>query len=688
MTQKPSPEDQERAAQLRRELEDHNYRYYVLAKPTISDQQYDTLLKELEALEETYPELVTDDSPTQRVGEKLTEGFHTIRHPVPMLSIDNTYEPDELRAFDERTRKLLDYTADQPLAYCVEPKIDGVAITLMYEHGKLAYAATRGDGAHGDDITRNARTIRSIPLMLRDGKHTSGDALKGRLEIRGEVFMKRDDFERFNEERQKAGGEKLQNPRNTTAGSLKQIDPKLVAERPLTAYFYTIGQTEVSLPETQFEMLEYFKTLGIPVNPQHQKLGDISEVLQYVDEWEEKRKELPYDTDGLVIKINDRTVWEELGTRSKSPRWLVAYKFGAEQAVTQLKDVTFQVGRTGTVTPVAELEPVFLAGTTVKRATLHNADEIERLGLHYDDRVVIEKGGDIIPKVVEVQKESRSESAKPVLFAKTCPSCGSELVQVEGEVAIRCVNISCPAQVQERLRYFAARKSMDIDGMGDVLVKQLLEAELVSDIADLYTLTIEQLQSLERMGEKSAQNVVDSLQISKTKPLWRLLAGMGIPLVGESASKLLAQRFETLDDLMKADQETLEALDGIGDIMAASIVNFFQSSSNQELINRLKEAGLQPSNPDFSPGGDDDASGVFAGKKFVITGTLEKYSRDEAKRLIEQAGGKVSSSVSKNTDVLLAGEKAGSKRDKAEKLGVPIMSEAEFLDQLDAASSA
>ena len=682
-----------RAAELREEITRHDHAYYTLGQPTISDQLYDNLMKELEALEAGHPHLRTPDSPTQRVSGKPLEGFATIVHPVPMLSIDNTYNALELREFDERVKKLLKLPGQHPVAYSVEPKIDGVAVALMYEGGVLRYAATRGDGEKGDDITANVRTIRQVPLRLCGPAAAAFAATPAgaRLELRGEIFMDRPGFDRMNEAREAAGEPRFQNPRNATAGSLKQLDPALVASRPLRCFIYSVGLAEVPLPPTQTELLEFLEHSGVPVNALRTRCADIDAVLAEVERFEQARHALEFDTDGLVIKLDDRTAWPKLGTRSKSARWLVAYKYGAEQAETTLRDVSFQVGRTGAVTPVAELEPVFLAGTTVKRASLHNRDEIERLDIMIGDRVIVEKSGEIIPKVISRADGERPASARAIAFPTHCPSCGSELTRLPGEVAIRCVNPACPAQTVERVRYFAARGAMDIEGVGEVLARQLYEAGLVRDVADLYMLTLEQLSNLERMGEKSARNVLEGIEASRRRALWRLLTGLGIPMVGEKAAKTLAGHFATLDDVMAASREALVAIDGIGEIMADSIVGAFAAESMQRLIGRLRESGVAPENPDFERRRELEArraeglqaAGPFAGRTVVLTGSMSTMTRDEAKAAIEARGGTVASSVSKKTHLVVAGEAAGSKLAKARELGIEVINEEEFRRRLE-----
>lgn len=669
----------ERIRFLRAEIERHNKLYYETAFPEISDREFDALLEELSKLEEAHPDLITADSPTQKVGETtMPDLFQEIRHEVPMMSISNTYNPGELRDFDGRVRRLLDITGD--VEYVVELKIDGVAVSLRYEDGKLVYGLTRGNGEFGEAITQNLKEIKDIPKTLPKKFSPAG----GLLEVRGEVYMQTADFEQLNELLPEE--ERFANPRNLTAGSLKQKDSSVTASRPLRMFAYALGATNLEVPETHSEFLGWLKEAGFVVNDQYRIAKNIDEVLEIVTEWEERRKALPYPTDGLVVKVNRRRYWEIMGTTSKSPRYMTAYKFSAEQAITVLEDISCQVGRLGTITPVAHLAPVFLAGSTISRATLHNADELERLGVMIGDRVVIEKAGDIIPKVVRVQESLRTGDEKPYVFPTTCPACHDPLARSELEVAVRCENISCPAQVHERLVHFAARAAMDIEGLGDVLVRQLRENNLVNSISDLYRLQQEQLAVLERMGAKSAQNVIDELEKSKKRPLHHFLFGLGIPHVGATAAKLLARHFRTVEDLMNAKAEDLQQIEGIGGIMAESITEFFANETNRALLGELRELGLEAPNSLYKEKGAQ-AEGAFAGKTFVFTGTLPTLSRDQAKELAEAAGAKASGSVSKKTDYVVAGEEAGSKLDKALQLGVTVLTEAEFLDLLEKGNS-
>jgi DNA ligase (NAD+) len=667
-----------RAAWLRAEIERHNRLYYVEARPEISDREYDLLVQELAALEQRFPELRTPESPTQRIGDRPVEGLEQVVHEVPMLSISNAYSQEELREFDARIKRLLG-TADA-IEYVVELKIDGVAATLMYERGELAYAATRGDGVRGEIITHNVRTIRDVPLRIR----ARGVEVPPRLEVRGEVYMEKQDFERINAGIVAAGGEGFANPRNLTAGTLKLLDPSIAAQRPMHMFHYAIGVCDGPVPATHAEVLRWLDKLGFRVNPHWSLCRSIEEVIEKTIEWEPRRDSLPYGTDGLVVKVNRRDWWERLGTTAKSPRYMIAYKFSAEQAVTRLLDIQCQVGRTGAVTPVAILEPVFLAGSTISRATLHNADEIERLDARIGDQVVIEKAGDIIPKVVRVLTSLRTGRERKFVFPDKCPECGAPLARSEYEVAIRCINASCPGQLRERILHYASRDAMDIEGLGDVLVNQLVEKQLVNDLADLYSLTVDQLAGLERMGRKSAENVVREIDESRDRPLHNFLFGLGIRYVGAATARLLAQHFQDLDAIQRASKEELAGVEGVGDVVAESIYQFFRSERNQQLLERLRAAGVRARNVLWRPpaAGPQQPTGIFAGKTVVLTGTLASMTRDEARREIEARGGKVTDSVSSKTSLVVVGAEPGSKLQKAQALGVPIADEEQFLRML------
>lgn len=666
-------------AQLREQIRHHDRLYYQEARTEISDQDYDTLFRRLQDLEAEHPDLVTPDSPTQRVGGEPIEGFVTVRHAVPMVSIANTYSEEEIREFDGRVHRGLDLEEDIFVDYYVEPKIDGVAVALIYERGELVRGVTRGDGTQGDEVTHNVKTIRSVPLALdENGNGNTFDV----IEIRGEVYMDRPGFNKFNEARAEAGEEPFANPRNATAGSLKLLDPSLVRKRPLHFFAHSIGLLEGGRLATHTEMVELFRALGFATVPGGKLCHGIEEVIAHCEDYQAERAGLDYDIDGMVIKINDMPSRETLGMRSRSPRWAVAYKYAAEQAVTRLLDITLQVGRTGAVTPVANLEPVLLAGTTVARATLHNEDEIRRKDLHIGDRVVIEKGGDIIPKVVQALVDQRTGDERPFTMPAHCPSCGSDLVRLQDEVVVRCENIACPAQFKRRLAHFSQRHAMDIEGLGEALINQITDAGLVRKLSDLYHLEAAQVEQLERMGKKSAENLITNIEQSKSQTLDRLLFGLGIRHVGEVAARILARQVEGLWELAEMDTESLAAIDEIGEIMADSIYQFFHEEANLEELKRLEAAGLNFAGLPSEAPPPAEGETPFAGKTVVLTGTLGNYTRDEASALIESLGGKTSGSVSKKTDYVLAGEKAGSKLAKAEKLGVPVIDEEEFTRML------
>ncbi len=657
---------------LREEINQHDYRYYVLNQPTISDQEYDNLLRELQELEAHHPEWVTVDSPTQRVGGEPLEGFSQVRHPELMLSLSNTYSPDELREFDRRVR---DGTEGQPVRYVMELKYDGVAVRLHYENGVLVLGATRGNGETGDDITSNLKTIRQIPLHLQP----PGETLPT-LDIRGEVYLPVEEFQRLNRERREAEEPEFANPRNATAGSLKQLDPKVVAARPLKIFCYDVHYPDIwNHPEhrSHWNGLQLLETLGLPVNPQRERVDSIADAIEVCRNWENMRDALPYQVDGVVIKVDDLGQRRQLGATARSPRWATAYKFAAEQARTKLHGITLQVGRTGVITPVAELEPVFLAGSTIKRATLHNEDEIARLDVRVGDTVIIEKGGDVIPKVSQVVLEERPKDAKVFVMTNSCPVCNTTLVKDEGEVQSRCPNYECPVQVQRRIEHYASRGAMDIEGLGTQVVKQLLDAGLIRNAADLYDLEVAGVAELERQAETSAENLVKGIQQSKEQPLFRLIFAIGIRYVGIGAARILAKRFGSIEALSKATQEELEAIDEVGPRIAQSIVDYFAHKDNQELIARLKAAGVNVRDRET-----EAAPQHLAGKTFVVTGTLVSLSRDQVKEKILEHGGKVSGSVSKKTDYVVVGENPGSKFTKAQELGVRTINEEELLGLL------
>ena len=668
--------DQERIYKLREEIRAHDHRYYVLNEPSISDSEYDRLMEELIALEQAHPEAITPDSPTQRVGGKPTGTFPAVQHEVPMLSLGNTYSPDDLEEFEKRLKHLL---PDAEVEYVTELKFDGIAVSLIYRDGRLVRGATRGDGLQGDDITNNLRTIRSIPLQLFSGKD-----LPRNIEARGEVFMTKAGFEKLNREQQRREEKTFANPRNATAGSLKQQDPSVVASRPLefTAYYLRIpdggGVAKYGL-ESHSECMHMLRKLGLPVNRRSAVRKSLWEVMDFCNEWEEKREEVPFEIDGVVIKVNSLEQQTRLGSTSKSPRWAIAYKFKAKQATTLLREIHLQVGRSGTVTPVAVLDPVFLAGSTISRATLHNEDEIRRKDIREGDTVLVEKGGDVIPKIVQVVDEKRPPHLKPFRMPKACPVCGSELARSEGESALRCENIACPAQIHRRIEHFASRGAMDIEGLGEMLVHQLVETQKVTDFGDLYRLKKNDLESLERMGEKSAENLLIALQESRKRPIDRVIYALGIRYVGSGAAVLLADRFGSIDSLMEADKGTLESIEGIGPTIAESVVQFFKLTHNRRVLKKLRVAGVRMEETRTR------RRGIFDGQSFVLTGALSAFTRDGATQLIESQGGKVTESVSRQTDYVLVGENPGSKYRKALDLGVEIIDEDTFVGMLEKA---
>lgn len=654
--------------ELRQKIDEHNYNYHVLDAPKISDAEFDALLRRLEEMEREFPDLITPDSPTQRVGGQPREGFGSVTHRLPMLSLDNALNIDDLRHFVRRARNLV---PEADMEFVVELKVDGLAVSLQYEEGIFVRGATRGDGETGEDITSNLRTVRSIPLRLRQPVT---------LEARGEVFMPRSSFLKLNEEREAGGLPLFANPRNAAAGSLRQLDPKVAAARNLDMVTYGIGFSPEVNPPTHYEALVFLKNLGLKINQNIAILREPGDVISYCESWREKRYNLPYDIDGLVIKINDLSLQERLGTTAKSPRWAIAYKFPAEQAVTTVLDITVQVGRIGTLTPIAELSPVKLAGTVVKRASLHNEDILREKDVRIGDHVIVQKAGDIIPEVVEVVKDNRTGDEQPFEMPKACPACGSVVNRLPGEVALRCFNPTCPAQVLEQIAHFASRGAMDIDGMGPAVVEQLLRVGLIFDAADIYSLPEkkEQLLALERKAEKSVENLLAAIEKSKKQPLWRLIYGLGIRFVGDRTARLLAEHFGSMDLIMQATVLELETVPEVGPKIAESVTAFFALDSTRDLLARLQRAGLT-----FSQDQEDTKSKPLAGKTFVLTGSLPTYSRDEAASLIEEAGGRVTGSVSKKTDYVVAGENAGSKLDKAVKLEVPVLDEAALRELLE-----
>jgi DNA ligase (NAD+) len=681
-----------RHAQLVEEIRRHDYAYYVLAQPAISDREYDRLYHELLDLEQQHPQLATPDSPTQRVGGQPLKEFKQVQHRLPMLSLDNTYSQEDVREFVNRVQKLL---PNEKLDWIVEPKIDGLAINLRYEQGVFTCGSTRGDGTTGDDITANLKTIRSIPVRLHrsagappaasnSSDADRRDACPTLLEVRGEVYLTKAGFAKLNAEREAAGEEEFANPRNAAAGSLKQLDPRIVARRPLDIVLYGLGQVEGApyQPRQQDAMLAWLKSFGFKTPGRIWHCRSADELVAAIEELDRVRRSFAYETDGAVIKLNSFAQREIAGFTSKAPRWSIAYKYAAEQAETPLKAITVQVGRTGALTPVAELEPVFLAGSTISRATLHNEDYIRQKDIRIGDTVKIEKAGEVIPAVVDVVLARRTGKEVAFRFPTQCPECGSKIARapgiVEGDEGVvwRCLNPDCPAQVRGRIEHWCARGAMDIEGGGEVLVRQLVQAGLVRDVADLYSLKLAEVAGLERMGEKSARNFLDGVEASKQRDLWRLLFGLGILHVGAGVAKALGRAFATLDDVFAASVDQLTECEDVGEVIARSIVQWHGDSRNWKLIERLRQAGLNFKSALYQP---KSKAGPLAGKTFVLTGTLPNLKREEAAAKIEAAGGKVSGSVSKKTDYVVAGAEAGSKLDKARALGVKIINEAELL---------
>ena len=658
---------------LRQDLRRYEYEYHVLDNPTIPDAEYDRLFHQLKALEAAHPELITADSPTQRVGAKPLSGFAQIRHEIPMLSLDNAFSDEEFYAFVKRIEDRL-IRLPEPLTFCCEPKLDGLAVSILYVNGVLTQAATRGDGATGEDITANIRTIRNIPLQLLM------DNPPARLEVRGEVFMPHEGFERLNQQALEKGEKTFANPRNAAAGSLRQLDPKITSKRPLVLNAYGIGIAEgVDLPNTHYDRLQWLKSIGIPVNPEIRLCNGTDEVLDFYRDIQNKRSSLGYDIDGTVLKINDIALQEKLGFISKAPRWAIAYKFPAQEELTRLNDVEFQVGRTGAITPVAKLEPVFVAGVTVSNATLHNGDEIERLDIAIGDTVVIRRAGDVIPQIIGVLHDRRPADARPIIFPKTCPVCDSAIVRIEGEAVARCTGgLFCAAQRKEALKHFVSRKAMDIDGVGGKLIEQLVDRELIHTPADLFKLDLTTLTRLERMGAKSAENALASLEKAKNTTLARFIFALGIREVGEATALNLANHFKTLEALQNADLEALQQVADVGEVVANRILAFWHEAHNVAVVNELIAQGIHWDDVEVKEVGEN----LFKGKTVVLTGTLTQMGRNEAKTLLQDMGAKVSGSVSAKTDFVIAGDAAGSKLTKAQELGVTVLTEEEFLAQI------
>ncbi len=664
---------QQQIEQLRSELNEHSYRYYVLDDPSVPDAEYDRLFRQLQQLESEHPHLITSESPTQRVGNQPLDGFKQVQHKVPMLSLDNVFNPEELQAFDQRLRERL--KLDHAIEYVCEPKLDGLAVSLMYENGILVQGATRGDGQTGEDITHNIRTIDSIPLKLR------GDGYPGVLEVRGEVFMPKKGFHKLNEQALEKGEKLFANPRNAAAGSLRQLDARLTRQRPLDIYCYSVGYVDKgTLADTHYDNLKLLAQWGFKINPEIVLAQGASELQQYHDRILTKRDALDYEIDGLVYKVNDFSLQQKLGFVSRAPRWATAHKFPAQEELTQLLGVEFQVGRTGAITPVARLKPVFVGGVTVSNATLHNMDEVQRMDVRVGDTVIVHRAGDVIPKVVKVVLERRPADTEPVVLPENCPVCGSAITKTEGEAVARCSGgLFCPAQVKEAIKHFASRKAMDIDGLGDKLIDQMVEQGLIDHVSGLYKLQQEQVAAMERMGEKSAQNLIQALENSKSTSLPRFLFSLGIREVGEATALNLANAFGNLDKLKLADEETLVSVPDVGPIVANHIATFFKQQHNLEIIEALVAAGVHW--PDIEVKSDEALP--LAGKTYVLTGTLTELTRDQAKQHLQALGAKVSGSVSKNSDAVVAGEKAGSKLAKAESLGVPVLDEKSFIAMLN-----
>ena len=658
---------------LRHDLRRYEYEYHVLDNPTIPDAEYDRLFHQLKTLEAAHPELITADSPTQRVGAKPLSGFAQIRHEIPMLSLDNAFSDEEFYAFVKRIEDRL-IRLPEPLTFCCEPKLDGLAVSILYVNGVLTQAATRGDGTTGEDITANIRTIRNIPLQLLM------DNPPARLEVRGEVFMPHAGFERLNQLALEKGEKTFANPRNAAAGSLRQLDPKITSKRPLVLNAYSIGIAEgVDLPNTHYDRLQWLKSIGIPVNPEIRLCNGTDEVLDFYRDIQNKRSSLGYDIDGTVLKINDIALQEKLGFISKAPRWAIAYKFPAQEELTRLNDVEFQVGRTGAITPVAKLEPVFVAGVTVSNATLHNGDEIERLDIAIGDTVVIRRAGDVIPQIIGVLHDRRPADARPIIFPKTCPVCDSAIVRIEGEAVARCTGgLFCAAQRKEALKHFVSRKAMDIDGVGGKLIEQLVDRELVHTPADLFKLDLTTLTRLERMGTKSAENALASLEKAKNTTLARFIFALGIREVGEATALNLANHFKTLEALQNADLEALQQVPDVGEVAANRILAFWHEPHNVAVVNDLIAQGVRWETVETK----EVAENRFKGKTVVLTGTLTQMGRNEAKALLQDMGAKVSGSVSAKTDFVIAGDAAGSKLTKAQELGVTVLTEEEFLAEI------
>ena len=664
--------EKEEVALLRNKIHGHDYLYYVKDSPEIPDREYDSLYHRLKEIEGKYPECVTADSPTQRVGGKVDERFRKVVHPVPMLSLDNTFNVDEVRAFHQRVVKALPDIEESSIEYVVELKFDGLAVALTYENGKLVRGATRGDGVQGEDVTANLKTIRSIPLEI------SAEPFK-KIEVRGEVYMPRKEFQRLNVLREEVGESPFVNPRNAAAGALRVLDPAVTDSRKLGVFIYSVGFLDNNICETHSELQKNLASLRFPVNEHNRWCSNFEKTLALIEEWRTKKNDLDYEVDGLVIQLNSLAYRKRLGNTSKFPRWAVAYKYEAEQAETEVLEIVCQVGRTGSITPVANLEPVFVSGSTVSRATLHNEDEIRKKDIRVGDRVVIEKAGEIIPKVVRVV-DLRSKRNKPFKMPTLCPECQTRIFRPEGEAAWRCVNAACPAQLKERLKHFASRKAMDIDHMGPAVIDQLVESGRVKNFSDLYTLKQEEVVGLERLAEKSAKNLIDAIEKSKSAGLARLLFGLGVRHVGQRAASILAETFRSIKVLKETSFEDMESVMEIGPVIAESLKSFLDQEANMQDIENLSNSGVVVEDPEAAR----KEVGVLAGKQFVLTGTLSEFSRDEAKKKIESLGGRVTSAVSTKTDYIVAGKDAGSKLTKAKKIEITVLDEKEFQKLIEA----
>jgi DNA ligase (NAD+) len=664
--------DQQAAAQriafLSREIERHNRLYYEKDMPEITDAEFDALFKELLELETEFPDLAQPDSPTRRVGGKPLAKFSQVRHSTPMLSLENGFAEEDIRDFDDRVKRFLGMASEEPIAYMCEPKMDGLAVELVYREGLFSVGSTRGDGLVGEEITENLKTIKDIPLRLRTSQAPE------LLTVRGEVYLPLAPFRKFNKEREEEGLPVFANPRNAAAGSLRQLDSRITARRPLTIFCYAQGETHGVSFESQSHFLAEIPEWGLPANQLARVVSGIDEVIAYYREMMEQRDELPYEIDGVVIKVESYALQRDLGEKSRSPRWAIAWKFPPRQATTVVEDIVPQVGRTGVITPVAHLAPVEVSGVMVARATLHNWEEMQRKDIRKGDTVVVERAGDVIPAVVRVLTEKRTGRETALPIPASCPECGGEIVQVPGEVAVRCVGLACPAQLRESIKHFASRRAMDIEGLGEKFVEQLLSLQLVKDVADLYTLTRADFMQFERMGEKLSENLLGAIEASKSRELSRLIFALGIRNVGEHTAKLLASAFGSMENLAQASEEELMSIREIGPQVAESITDFFKNQENQRIIERLLAAGVSPSVEEKRVGGR------FTGKTFVFTGTLTRFTRDDAKKIVELEGGHAAGSVSKKTDYVVAGAEAGSKLEKARQLGVQVLTEEEFLE--------